>query len=184
MEYVFYALAVLIILSLLLKLSFTSKWEIIGMAVAFAVWIGMLTPWLTEQSKPEMMAMLEQRANLMNLSLGLIVEALLMMAYCLSCFPSKNASRGMQWGRQFLHFYPGLMFGVVQAYVVGMLLFAWTGIDFTTLQIGAAAVSFVLVSLGAWGIRILLPEKALRWELLFILNVFIIVLSVVAGGNS
>lgn len=184
MEYVFYALAVLITLSLLLKLSFTSKWEIIGVALAFAVWIDMLIPWLTEQSKPEMMAMLEQRANLMNLSLALLVEAMLMMSYSLSCFPSKNASRGIRWWKKLLHGYPGVMFGVVQAYVVSMLLFAWTGIDFTTLQIGATAVSFVLVSLGAWGIRILLSEKALRWELLFILNVFIIVLSVVAGGNS
>lgn len=184
MEYVFYALAVLITLSLLLKLSFTSKWEIMVMAVAFAVCIGILTPWLTDQSKPEMMAMLEQRSNLMDLSLALIIEALLMMAYCLNCFPTKNASRRMKWWQCFLHCYPGLMFVVVQVYVVGMLLFAWPGVDFTTLQLVAAAGSLMLVALGTFGIRVLLPEKALRWELLFILNVFIVLLSVVAGGKT
>ena len=183
MEYVFFALAVLITLSLLLKVSIFPKTGVVAVAVVFAVWIGMLTPWLTELSKPQLMSMLEQRDYLQNLSLLLIVEAVLMMTYCLHCFPSASLSPARLWWQRLLNVYPGLMFGVVQGYVVGMLLFAWPGINFTTLQAGAAVSTLLLVPVGAWALRFLLPEKALRWELLFILNVFIILLSVVAGGK-
>lgn len=183
MEYVFFALAVLITLSLFLKVSFFPKWGIGAVALGFAVWIGVLTPWLTDLSKPQLMSMLERRDYLQNLSLALIIEAVLMIAYCMSCFASENLSRGRIWGLKLLRSYPGLMFGVVQGYVVGISLFMWPGLDFTILRIGAAGASLLLVSLGAWGLKWLLPEKSLRWELLFILNIFIILLSVVAGGK-
>ena len=81
-----------------------------------------------------------------------------------------------------LHLYPGLLIGGVLCYVLAELLFSFPGIDFNMLSWIVGTTTFLLIGIGARLLQILLGDKALRLEILFIVNLFIVVLSIIATG--
>lgn len=82
----------------------------------------------------------------------------------------------------FLKLYPGILIGGVICYVLALLLFTFPGIDFGSLSWIAAGVTFFAVGAGSHLLRYAIGDKPLRLEVLFIVNIFIVILSIIATG--
>lgn len=77
---------------------------------------------------------------------------------------------------------PGILIGGVICYVLALLLFTFPGIDFGSLSWIAAGVTFFAVCAGSLLLRHAIGDKPLRLEVLFIVNIFIVILSIIATG--
>lgn len=89
-----------------------------------------------------------------------------------------------QMWRGLLVIYPGLLIFPVLFSLEVTTIFALPGMDFTLIAWGLAVlVAVVFVVLG-FGLEYLLPERELRLELLFLLNVLIAILGVIATVNG
>jgi len=183
MAVIYVLLAVLVTLGFLLRASFFPKTAVAAVAVAFALWALWLVPWITQHSRQELELFFTQRAYVLNVSLCLCVEAVLLMLFCLVRVPVYKAGRWPQLAKQVTACYPGLLFDLVLGYVSAQLLYAYPGIDFAALRWGAAAVMLVGIPLCAFGLRKLLPDESLRLELLFITQLFILLLAILMSGN-
>ena len=86
--------------------------------------------------------------------------------------------------RGLLAIYPGLLIFPVLFSLEVSTIFFLPGVDFALVAWGLAAiVAVAFVALG-FGLEFLLPERELRLELLFLLNILIAILGVIATVNG
>lgn len=184
MEYVIHLLALFITLSFLLKVGFYPRRGIWAAAAGCALFAGLVTPWVTEQSKSAVAAFLASRPQMFDLSVCVTLEASAMVAFCFDCFPEMRTRNTAfrQAVTLFLKLYPGLLIGGVIGYALALLLFTFPGLNFGTLPWIAAAVTFLTVCAGSRLLRYAIGDKPLRLEVLFIANIFMVLLSIIATG--
>jgi hypothetical protein len=184
MEYVIHLLAIFIAINFLLKAGFYSRRGILAVAAGCALFTWLVTPWMTEQSKTVMAAFFASRAQMLNLSVCVTLEAALMIAFCFDCFAEMRTRNTVfkQAVTLFLKLYPGLLAGGVICYALALLLFSFPGMDFGSLSWIAALAVFLTVGLGSPLLRRLIGDRALHLEVLFIVNIFIVILSIIATG--
>ena len=174
MDYVIPILAIFITLSFLLKVGFYPRWGTWLTALYCALFVLLITPWVTEQSKTAIAAFFASREKMQDVSVCITLEAAILITFCFDCF-SGMRTRDTAFKRSatfLLHLYPGLLIGGVLCYVLAELLFSFPGIDFNMLSWTVATTTFLLIGVGA----------RLRLEILFIVNLFIVVLSIIATG--
>ena len=184
MDYVIPILAIFITLSFLLKVGLYPRWGTWLTALCCALFVLLITPWVTEQSKTAIAAFFASREKMLDVSVCITLEAAILITFCFDCF-SGMRTRDTAFKRSvtfLLHLYPGLLIGGVLCYVLAELLFSFPGIDFNMLSWTVATTTFLLIGIGARLLQILLGDKALRLEILFIVNIFIVVLSIIATG--
>ena len=132
----------------------------------------------------EIAAFFASREKMLDVSVCITLEAAILITFCFDCF-SGMRTRDTAFKRSvtfLLHLYPGLLIGGVLCYILAELLFSFPGIDFNMLSWTVATTTFLLIGVGARLLQILLGDKALRLEILFIVNLFIVVLSIIATG--
>ena len=171
MDYVIPILAIFITLSFLLKVGFYPRWGTWLTALCCALFVLLITPWVTEQSKTAIATFFTSREKMLDVSVCITLEAAILITFCFDCF-SGMRTRDTAFKRSvtfLLHLYPGLLIGGVLCYVLAELLFSFPG-------------TFLLIGIGVRLLQILLGNKALRLEILFIVNLFIVVLSIIATG--
>ena len=173
METLLSLIVLLSLLSFLLKSSFHPLWGRTLAAFALASAVFFAVPWLTRQSPAALSAWTSSPDHLLDGAVCVVLEALLMGAFCFS----RPAGR---W--RLLQFYPGLLAfpAVVRAWA--QLLYARPGIDFTLFAFLAAGVTLLLAFGGASLMRRVLQEESSRLELLFLINLFLLLLTVAATG--
>lgn len=184
MNYVIPILAIFITLSFLLKVGFYPRRGTWLAALCCAIFVLLITPWATEQSRTAMAAFFASRKKMLDVSVCITLEATILITFCFDCF-SGMRTRDTAFKRIvtcLLHLYPGLLIGGVLCYVLVELLFSFPGMDFNTLSWVTATATFLLIGGGSRLLQILLGDKALRLEILFIVNIFIVVLSIIATG--
>jgi len=184
MEYVIHLLALFITLSFLLKVGFYPRRGIWTAAAGCALFAGLVTPWVTEQSKATMAAFFASRPQMLDLSACVTLEAAVMVAFCFDCFAEMRTrnSTFKQAVTLFLKLYPGVLIGGVISYALALLLFTFPGLDFGSLPWIAAAVAFLTVCAGSRLLRYAIGDRPLRLEVLFIVNLFTVLLSIIATG--
>ncbi|WP_296121198.1 hypothetical protein [uncultured Bacteroides sp.] len=184
MEYVIHLLAIFIALGFLLKVGFYPRWGMWTAAAGCALFAWLVTPWMTEQSKTVMAAFFASRPQMLNLSVCVTLEAAVMIAFCFDCFAEMRTRNTAfkQAVTLFLKLYPGILIGGVICYVLALLLFTFPGLDFGSLSWMAAGVTFLAVGVGSRLLRYAIGGKPLRLEILFIVNIFIVILSIIATG--
>ncbi|WP_455601086.1 hypothetical protein [Bacteroides rodentium] len=184
MEYVIHLLALFIALNFLLKVGFYPRWGMWTVAAGCAFFAWLVTPWMTEQSKTVMASFFASRPQMLNLSVCVTLEAAVMITFCFDCF-AEMRTRNTAFKQAitlFLKLYPGILIGGVICYVLALLLFTFPGIDFGNLSWIAAGVTFLTVCAGSLLLRHAIGDKPLRLEVLFIVNIFIVILSIIATG--
>ncbi len=184
MEYVIHILAVFITISFLLKAGFYSHWGIWTAAICSALFVWFITPWMTEQSKTTMAAFFASRSKMLNLSVYVTLEAAVMIAFCFDCFAAVRTRNTFfkQVMTFVLKLYPGLLIAGVLCYALALLLFSFPGIDFGSLSWIAAIATLLTVYGGARLLYHIIGEESVRLEVLFIVNIFIVILSIIATG--
>ncbi|MCS2442048.1 hypothetical protein NXX09_16625 [Bacteroides uniformis] len=118
------------------------------------------------------------------MSVCVTLEAAVMITFCFDCFAEMRTRNTAfkQAVTLFLKLYPGILIGGVICYVLALLLFTFPGIDFGSLSWIAAGVTFFAVCAGSLLLRHAIGDKPLRLEVLFIVNIFIVILSIIATG--
>ena len=80
--------------------------------------------------------------------------------------------------------YPGILITVVLAYSLTQLIFAYPGTSFRTVAwLFAGGTGIGIVGIG-WFLKKYLADESLRLELLFVTNLFILLMGIIATENG
>ena len=166
-------IAMLSLLSFLLKGSFHPRWGVALAAFALALVAGLSVPWLIRQSPAAFTAWTSSPRHLLDGAVCVVLEVLIMAAFCFSRVAGC-------W--RILRFYPGLLAFPAVVWTWAQVLYARPGVNFSLLAWLAAAFTLAV----AWGgpvlLRRLLPDESSRLEALFLINLFLLLLTVAATG--
>ena len=166
-------IALMSLLSFLLKGSFHSRWGVALAAFALTLAAGLSVPWLIRQSPAAFTAWTSSPEHLFDGAVCVVLEVLVMGVFCFG----RVAKR---W--HFLRLYPGLLAFPTVIWLWAQALYARPGVNFSLFAWLAAGVTLA----AAWGgpmlLRCLLPDESSRLEALFLINLFLLLLAVAATG--
>lgn len=186
MEAVIVVILALGVLSTSLKLGFHRPrwWWVWGAVVA--VGTGLAWPLAATQSKTQLADFLQNPAMMGDAAVLLTLEVALMLAWCIA---DRQAEDGRwRWlrraARGMLAVFPGVVSLLALFSLLTHLTFSLTGTSFALISWSLAAAVLVAMPALTWLLRWLLPERELRLELLFMLNLGIGALGIVATVNG
>lgn len=187
MDTVIWILILLTAFNFLLKQTFWSFRAVVFVALAAVVFVVAMWPYAIEQSKTQIADWLADTALMLDMAVVLTVEVALQMAFCLLSVHITNVSpvkKRMRVAWKILYRFPGVLVLPVLFFGLTQLIFALPGISFRFVAWGFGVAVLVLLPLGRWGVRWLVPEAELRMELLFLTNALVAVLGVIATVNG
>lgn len=187
MKTVVLVLMILVCFNFMLKQTYRKWVSVAVIAVVCALFVGLMWPLAIEQSKTQIADWLANPALMLDTSVVLTLEVVLQMSFCMLAVHIRTTGtvkRRTLWTYKFLRWFPGvLIFPVLFSGLVA-LIFAFPGTSFSLIAWSMAAAVLVIIPLGSWLLRWLLPEKELRLELLFLCNALIAILGIIATVNG
>lgn len=173
MEILFPLIAVLVLLSFLFKGSFLPRWETAAVSLALAVFVWLAIPWLTRQTAGTIEQWTSDPSRVLDGAVCLVLEVAVMILFCFTA-PTGRL--------RFLRFIPGLLAFPAIVWGWSLVLFSLPGLDFGRLA-WVAALATLAVALGGTAlIRRLVPDEPSRLEGLFLVNLFLLLLTIAATG--
>lgn len=173
-----------IVLCCVLKISLWPRWP----RLVFCCVLGVFTWWGTDVaaslSKPLLLGILQQASTLQDLTVGITLEAVLGIAFCMNVLDSDSISpaaygflaRGRVWWRRLLLAYPCMLVVPALFCLLAQALFLMVGVDFQTMAIAFGVGTALLLPLVAAALSWLLPQQEQRIELFLLLTVLSVVL--------
>ena len=156
-------------------------------AVAAMVFTGFAWHVAILQSSTEIAAWLANTDLVRDISVVLNIDVLLSMAFCLLAANTEmgeHVGRKSRWLYAFLRFFPGIMIVPTLFALLVETIFVFPGEDFSLIAWTLGGVFCVAILLLTYAIKRLLPETFLRLELLFLCNLLIALLGIVATVNG
>ncbi len=187
MQTVVLILMFLVTIIFMLKLSFHKPLVVILMAVVSALFIGLMWPIAIEQSKSQIATWLSNPSLMLDTSVVLTIEVAIQMSFCILATDKMfgelrgKVARGLYY---VLWFFPGVLFFAVLFSLLVAVIFQFPGVSFPILSWTLAGIIFILLPLGVWGIKKILPETSIRLEMLFLTNALLAILGIVATVNG
>lgn len=187
METVVMIIMALVIFSFVLKMA-GHGWtgRIITCAVT-AIFIVLTYEAAAGQSKTLIADWLSQPDLMLDLSVWLTIDVAFQTGYCILAAKSLDAppsTRRSAVALAICRYMPGLLVFPVLFAILTELIFSLPGTDFATIAWSLAAALLVAGPIMAYGLRRLVPETDIRLELLFMVNMMIAALGVVATVNG
>lgn len=165
-----------------LKQTFVGRRTAAATALAVCLFAGFAADAASEQSRTQIAAWMADQGLLLDMAVVLSVDVALALFFCITSVDldtAEHASRRLRAVHTALRLYPGLLpFPVLFALLVG-LLFALPGASFGLVGWTLGVAAGLLLPLAAFALRWLLPERAVRLELLFLVEVLLGLLGVV-----
>lgn len=187
METVVLVMMTVVCFNYLLKQTWRKPFFVAFSAVVCALFVGLAWPWAIEQSKNRIAGWLADSALMLDLAVLLTLEVALQMAFCIVAAHIHTAGRvkpSVVWIYRLLRWFPGLLVFPVLFSLLVAAIFALPGVSFPLVAWSLAAVVAVVIPLGRWALKHLLPEKEIRLELLFLANALIALLGIIATVNG
>lgn len=187
METIVLVLMIVISFSFLLKQTFNKKWAMVAMATIAALFVGFMWSLAIEQSKTQITDWLNNTNLMLDTSVILSIEVVLNIFYCMLAVHINSTgkiNKKMLTMYRILRWFPGLLIFPVLFSSLVYLIFALPGYSFTLISWSLAGAILVLIPLGAYLIKKVLFEKELRLELLFLTNLLIAILGIIATVNG
>lgn len=187
MEAVVVVLMIIAVVNFWLKLTFVKTWQVWVFAALAAFFVYAMQPVAIMQSKTQLMDALHNPALMQDIALILSLEVVLELAFCLLAtryYTHDELRPRTRWVFHALRFFPGILIFPVLFVVLTNVIFALPGWNFRVTAILVALAVILVVAIGVLVVRRLLPEKSLRLELLFIGNVMVALLGIVATVNG
>ena len=187
METVVLVLMILVCFNFMLKQTYRKVYSVLAMSVVCALFVGLVYPYAIEQSKSQITEWLSNAELMLDTSVILTLEVALQMSFCMLAAYMHTAGEVRKrtlWTYRVLRWFPGILIFPVLFSGLVALIFALPGVDFAKVAWGMAGAVAVLIPLGTWFLKWLLPEKDLRLELLFLCNALIAILGVIATVNG
>ncbi len=187
METVVFALMMLVCFNYVLKQTYRKPAGVAISTAACTLFTGLMWPMAVEQSMTQISDWLADSALMLDLAVVLTVEVALNISYCLLAVHVSNA--GVLKPRtvrlyKLLRWFPGILIYPVLFSLLVRAVFALPGVSFPLVSWGLAAMVAIVVPVGTFVLKKLLPEKDIRLEVHFLLNIFIAVLGIVATVNG
>lgn len=184
---------IVLILILLTAFNFLLKqtfWKPIAVGVTAAiaaVFVILVWPYAIEQSKTQIADWLSDNQLILDTSVVLTLEIVLQMAFCLLAVHVANFSpvkRRMMWAYCVLYWFPGVLIFPVLFFGLTQAIFSFPGVSFKLIAWLFGLFIFVVIPVGRWLVRWLLPEEELRLELFFLTNALVAILGIIATVNG
>ena len=171
MEMLIALLALLIVFNFLLKQTGNTWIPVFGVGLVCGLFVGFSWPWAIEQSRTQISEWMADQRLMTDLTVLLTLDVFFQMVYCWETermgSSEQPVSRWQRWRYRFLQWFPGVLFFPVLFSLLVSVIFSFPGISFPGLAWSLAVVVALVVCLGVWGIKRLLPERGLRLELLY-----------------
>lgn len=187
METVVVVLMILVSFNFLLKLTYCKLWTVAVVSVLACLFTGLMWPLAIEQSKTQISDWLSNPSLMLDTSVILTVEVVLQMSYCMLAAhlqTSGTVSERTLFFYRCLRLFPGILIFVVLFSVLVALIFSFPGMSFSLLSWIMGCGVLILIPLGMWGLKIILPEKEVRLELLFLCNAIVAISGIIATVNG
>lgn len=187
METVVLVMMIVVCFNYLLKQTWRKPLFVALSTVVCALFVGLAWPWAIEQSKNQIADWLADSALMLDMAVLLTLEVALQMTFCVVAAHIHTAGRvkpSVVWIYRLLRWFPGLLVFPVLFSLLVAAIFALPGVSFPLVAWSLAAVVAVVIPLGRWALKHLLPEKEIRLELLFLTNALIAILGIIATVNG
>ena len=178
---------ILVCFSFVLKQTFHGVKEIMVIAVLIAFFVGLSWPFAIEQSKTQIAAWIADQKLMLDMAVLLSVDVALTMLFCVHHVDLKTSEHVGRRKWMFyiaLKYFPGLLVFPVLFSLLVMMIFMLPGMSFQVVAWTLAVALLVLVPALAYGIRWLLPERPIRLELLFLVEVLLGLMGIVGTVNG
>ena len=184
---------IVLILILLTAFNFLLKqtfWKpvAVGAAAGIAtIFVILLWPYAIEQSKTQIADWLSDNQLMLDTSVVLTLEIVVQMAFCLLAVHVANYSpvkNRMMVAYRLLYWFPGVLIIPVLFFGLTQAIFSFPGVSFKLIAWLFGLFVFVVIPLGRWLIKWLLPEEDLRLELFFLTNALVAILGIIATVNG
>lgn len=184
MELVVQILLLFIIVASVLRLSFERGWIIPTLfAVVAAVFVYLTYPYAIEQTKTGLAAYIADRSLREYAAIFISLDVALIVAYSFSRLSHPRGRRGRVIAF-LLRLYPGVLIFPVLFYLQSTLIFVLPGMDFGVVSLLLAAGTVVLLLGLTFLLRFLLPEEEQRLEVLFLVELFVFILGIIASVDE
>lgn len=187
METVILVLMILVCFNFILKQTFSKWYWVMLVSAICALFMGLMWPYATQQSKSQIALWLSDSALMLNISIILTIEVALQMAFCIVAANIKSSGRlpgKVIWLYRVLRWFPGLLVFPVLFCTLVAAIFSFPGSSFSAVAWSLGAAFGVLIPVGRVVFKWLFPQKEMRLELLFLANALVAVLGIIATVNG
>lgn len=186
MEIVVVIIMLLVSFSFLLKLTTLRRYGRIAVGAVAALFLLATYGAATGQSKTQIADWLTQPELMLDTSILLTVDVAFQLGFCVLAAKELTSPlrRAERWALATCRYVPGILIFPVLFAALTELVFSLPGTDFALLGNASAVVVLVLTPLLAAALKLLLPEEDIRIELIFMLNLIIAALGIVATVNG
>lgn len=174
---------ILVCFNFLLKQTFSGWRSMAITTVILALFAAMMWHVAIEQSKTQIADWIENTELMRNISVILSLDAIIQLAFGIMAVKSSE-KRSVKIFKKFLKHYPGLLIFPVIFGILIELIFMLPGTSFSLIAYLLAASILIIVPVGSRLLRTLLPESDLRLEILFLSNVLVAMIGVIATVNG
>lgn len=187
METIVLVMMILVCFNYVLKQTWRKAYSVAFSATVCALFVGLMWPYAIEQSRTQISAWLSDSSLMLDVAVILVLEVALQMAFCMLSAHIRTSGKVrplVVWTYRILRWFPGVLIFFVLFSLLVQAIFAMPGTSFQAVSWTLAAISFAVISGGTYGMKLLLPEKDIRLELLFLSNALLALLGVVATVNG
>ena len=187
METVVLVMMILVCFNYVLKQTYRKIYSVLLSASVCALFVGLMWPYAIEQSKSQISDWLADSALMLDVAVVLTFEVAIQMAFCILSAHIQTSGKVKPitiWIYRILRWFPGVLIFPVLFSLLVSAIFAFPGVSFSLVAWVLAVIIFIVIPLGCLVFRLLLPEKEIRLELLFLANALIAVLGVIATVNG
>lgn len=187
METVVFIIMLLVCFNFTLKQTYAKNIQLISTTIICALCIAFSWPLAIEQSKTQIADWLNNTGLMLDTSVLLSIDVILQMAFCMLAahlYSKENVSKKTLCIYRLLKWFPGvLIFPVLFSMLVGVI-FTFPGNSFSLIAGLFALVIVMSIPLLRYLLLLIIPEKDLRTELLFLSNALTMILGIIATVNG
>lgn len=187
METVVLILMMLVCFTFLLKQTFHSPIVWVGISILLLLYTGMSWPLAIEQSKTQISDWLTNPSLMQDTAVIITLDVMIQIIFCimdLRVGDGGGRKRGSRIGYLIAKWVPGFMIFPVLFSALTSVIFSFPGISFQAISWSMAVGISLLNPLLVLLVRHLLPEREIRLEVLFLCNLLLAILAIVATVNG
>ena len=187
METVVLVMMIMVCFNYILKQTYRKVSFVALSSVICALFVGLMWQYAIEQSKSQISTWLADSALMLDTAVVLSVEIIIQISFCIMAVNLSAEGQMPKWKivlYRILRWFPGVLIFPVLFSALVYAIFSFPGVDFRLTAWIMAAATVFLIPCGAWLFRKAVPEKDLRLELLFILNILTALFGIVGTVNG
>ncbi|MFV0470473.1 MAG: hypothetical protein ACK5L7_00360 [Paludibacteraceae bacterium] len=184
MEIFVQILILFILIGTAIKLSFDKWWQSVIVSAVFALFVVLAYPYAIQQSKTQLAHYLGNTAIMQNIAVFVTFDSALMIVFAFMALRELFGKKVKPWLMQILRWFPGFLVFPVLFYLLTQAVFSFSGVDFQTIAYLIAAAVIIVFPLLALGFKWLVPDDEMRYEIHFIVTLFVAIVGLLTTVNG